>query len=36
MHRLIFQGLKTGKNLKGPPPAFYGFLSGPHQAAYFT
>jgi len=36
MHRLIFQGLKTGKNLKSPPPAFYGLMPGPQQAMHFT
>jgi hypothetical protein len=36
MHRLIFRGLKPGKNLKSPPPAFYSLMPGPQQAAHFT
>jgi hypothetical protein len=36
MHRLIFQDFKTGKDLKSPPPALYGFMPGPQQAAHFT
>jgi hypothetical protein len=36
MHRLIFQDLKAGKNLKSPPPAFNSLMTGPQQAAHFT
>jgi hypothetical protein len=36
MHRLIFQDLKTGKNLKSPPRAFYSLMPSPQQAAHFT
>jgi hypothetical protein len=36
MHPLIFQDLKAGKNLRSPPPAFYGLMPGPQQAAHFT
>jgi len=36
MHRLILQALKTGKNVRSPPPAFYGLMPGPQQAAQFT
>jgi|WetSurMetagenome_2_1015567.scaffolds.fasta_scaffold63088_2 hypothetical protein len=36
MHRPIFQDLKPGKNLRSPPPAYYGLMPSPQQAAHFT
>jgi hypothetical protein len=36
MQLLIFQELKPAKISVAPPPASYGLMLDPQQAAYFT